>query len=74
MLSYEGRHPRTHKLAIQLATVAIEGRLKLVTQDDNAARKSRILRRLDDMASRIREPYKSGDWDEYFYDEGGLPK
>ena len=76
---------RTHKLAQELAdfagesvteavTVAIEERLQRLKHDDKAARKARIMALLEDAAARIKEPYKSRNWDEYLYDERGLPR
>ena len=79
------KNPKAHQLARELAdltgesvteavTVAVEERLRRLRHDDKAARKARIMALLDDAASRIKEPYKSRNWDEYLYDERGLPK
>jgi antitoxin VapB len=55
-------------------TVAVQERLQRLKQDDKAARKARIMALLADTASRIKEPYRSRNWDEYLYDERGLPR
>jgi antitoxin VapB len=84
-MSLNIKNPETHKLARELAeltgesmteavTVAVEERLQRLKQDDKAARKARIMAIAKDAASRIKEPYKSRNWDEYLYDERGLPK
>ena len=84
-MSLNIKNPKTHKLAHELAdltgesvteavTVAVEERLKRVKSGDQAERKARIMALLADTASRIKEPYKSRNWDEYLYDERGLPK
>jgi antitoxin VapB len=84
-MSLNIKNPKTLHLARELAdltgesvteavTVAVEERLQRVKHDDKIARKARIMVLLDDAASRIKEPYKSRNWDEYLYDERGLPR
>ena len=84
-MSLNIKNPKTHKLARELAditgesvtqavTIAVEERLHRMKQDDKEVRKARIIARLADMASRIKEPNKSRNWDEYLYDERGLPR
>ena len=80
------KNPKTCGLAHELAeltgeslttaiTEALRERLERIRKrDSEEERYQRIHAIVLDMQSRFKEPYRSMDWDEYLYDERGLPK
>ena len=80
------KNPETNELARELAeltgenlteaiTIAVRERLERLRRKKNQQDLSaRILAIGRDAASRMREPYKSMDPDEFLYDDRGLPK
>jgi len=86
-MSMNIKNKEAHKLARQLArltgesltdavTEAVRERLKRVENKHNhAARLSdRLLEIGRDCASRLKEPFRSGDHGDLLYDEKGLPR
>jgi antitoxin VapB len=79
------KNERTHRLVAKLAKVtgesmteavtkAVEERLERVQHKPNDGMAARLLEIGGDVASRLQEPYKSMNFDEFLYDEKGLPK
>jgi antitoxin VapB len=81
------KNKEAHKLARQLARVTGESMTEAVTEavrerlksmqdkDKHSAKLSdRLLEIGRDCSSRLKEPFRSGDHEDLFYDERGLPK
>jgi len=75
----------TQKLAKELAkltgesmttavTEAVRERLERVKVDTGRGLAKRLLEIGEDCASRLKEPFRSGEHGEMFYDEKGLPR
>lgn len=75
----------TQKLAKELAkltgesmttavTEAVRERLERVKVDSGRGLAKRLLEIGEDCASRLKEPFRSGEHGEMFYDEKGLPR
>lgn len=86
-MSLNIKNEDAHKLAQQLArltgesmteavTEAVRERLKRVQDKDKHANKlsDRLLEIGRDCATRLKEPFRSGDHGDLLYDEKGLPK
>jgi antitoxin VapB len=84
-MSLNIKNKDAHKLARQLAkltgesmsqavTEAVRERLKQVQGKHAAKVSDRLLEIGRDCASRLKEPYRSGDHGDLLYDEKGLPK
>ena len=84
-MSMNIKNPETHKLARELAeatgesvteavTTAVRERLERVRRPDREALRKKLVAISKRSAAAMTEPYKSRNWDEYLYDERGLPK
>ena len=84
-MSLNIKKDKTHKLARELAeltgesvtdavTVALEERLERIRRERNLDLEERLLAIGRDVASRLKEPYRSIDHAELLYDERGLPR
>jgi antitoxin VapB len=84
-MSLNIKNEDAHKLAQQLArltgeslteavTEAVRERLKRVQQKHAAKLSDRLLEIGRDCATRLKEPFRSGDHGDLLYDEKGLPK
>jgi antitoxin VapB len=79
------KNEETEKLAKELAketgesmtgaiTEALRERLERKRREVGAGLADRLLKIGKDCARHLKEPYRSGDLDELFYDEKGLPR
>jgi antitoxin VapB len=84
-MSLNIKNEEAHKLAQQLArmtgesmseavTEAVRERLRRVKDQGAAKLSDRLLEIGRDCATRLKEPYRSGDHGDLLYDENGLPK
>ena len=84
-MSLNIKNKETHKLADQLAkltgesmtdavTKAVRERLDRVRSGRGSGLADRLLNIGKDCAARLKEPFKTGNHGDLFYDEKGLPK
>jgi antitoxin VapB len=84
-MSLNIKNPEAHRAAKEVAeitgesltqavTVALEERLQRLRAGQDEARLQRMMALAKDIASRLKEPYKSIDHADLLYDERGLPK
>ncbi|HEX7960147.1 MAG TPA: type II toxin-antitoxin system VapB family antitoxin [Terriglobales bacterium] len=84
-MSLNIKNKETHKLAAQLAsltgesmteaiTKAVRERLDRLRGEHGEALADRLLSIGKDCASHLKEPFRSADHGELFYDEKGLPR
>ena len=66
---------RTGESAETVVEIALQEFLaRLRTPEEEAERRARLQELTDRLASRIKEPYRSLDLEDWLYDEDGLPK
>ena len=79
------KNKETYRLAEELAkltgesmttaiTVAVRERLDRLRQQRNVSLADRLLAIGKDCAAHLREPLRSGDYDDLLYDQRGLPR
>jgi antitoxin VapB len=79
------KNKETYRLAEELAkltgesmttaiTVAVRERLERLRQQRNVSLADRLLAIGKDCAAHLREPLRSGDYDDLLYDQRGLPR
>jgi antitoxin VapB len=79
------KNKETYRLAEELAkltgesmttaiTVAVRERLERLRQQRNVSLADRLLAIGKDCAAHLKEPLRSGDYDDLLYDQRGLPR
>jgi antitoxin VapB len=79
------KNKETYRLAEELAkltgesmttaiTVAVRERLERLRQQRNVSLADRLLAIGKDCAAHLKEPLRSGDYDDMLYDQRGLPR
>jgi antitoxin VapB len=66
---------RTGESAETVVRVAVQERLaRIRTPQEEAQRRARLEALIEDLSSRLKEPYRSLDHGEWLYDDDGLPR